>query len=376
MKKRVLIGYVPYGSGSRSIAQYVKNYFDDKNKYEICIINIADYTENNIFSKIFNKTGKPSFLQNAFYGLSNNKAFSLGNEKLIIKHLNNTKIREFIKDFNPNIFICTHFSVSYLATFYKKEGIINSKIMTILSDVKFHENSVINHYDVDYFIVQNDIIKNELIKHKVDAKKIYSYGLPINVNFFMKLDDKDFTLKKYSLSGKRPIYLMFAGGTKGYDYIFDYFKNVVKENFPIDIILMTGKNKDLKLKCENLIINSNIKNVIVLGFTKDIYNILNIADVVITKPGSSTLNECTLMKKPCILIPGVNAHEKYNARIMVKKHYALKARNSKVLVSKIRLCLNYPFIVNSMKNRLNKNYVVNDSVKKIYELVSDSLEKK
>lgn len=377
MKKKVLIGYAPFGSGHRSAAQYIKNYFESKDKYEAIMINVTSYVSSSgsFKSKILNKISKIPLIHNLFYGLSKTHTLSIGNEKFCIKSFDSPNLRNVIKEINPDIIIGTHYFVSYLSTYYKELGIIKSPIMIVLTDSVFHENWVVNHNSVDYFIVQNDIIKNELVEHKVNNKKIYPFGIPINYESLAKLDDKNYILKKYSLSGEKPIYLMFAGGSDGFSYVFDYFKAVVKKNFPIDIIFVTGKNKELKLKCENFLLKNDIKNVLVLGFTKDVFNLINVSDIVITKPGSSTLKECMLMKKPVILIPGIGGHEVYNAKFMTKNHYALKARSASGLVRKIKLCLNYPFIVNSMRNKLNK-IKLEDSIVKIYDLVDKILSKK
>lgn len=377
MKKKVLIGYAPFGSGHRSGAEYIKNYFEEKGKYETLMINVTSYISSNksLRSKILNKATKTPFIHNLFYGLSNNKTLSTGSVKLCIKTYDSPTLRKVITEYKPDIIIGTHYFVSYLMTYYKELNITDAPIMLILTDTKFHKNWIINGDKIDYFIVQNDIIKNELVENNINKKKIYPFGSTLNYKSLTLLDEKDFILKKYSLTGEKPIYLFFAGGSKGYNYTFEYFKTIVKQNFPIDIIFIAGKNKELKIKCENFLLKNNIKNTLILGYTKDIFNLLNISSVVITKPGSSTLNECILMKKPCILIPGLGGHETYNAKTMTKKHLALKARNSHSLKRKIKLCLNYPFIIKSMKNKLEKTEI-HDSINKIYELVDKILKEK
>jgi len=377
MKKRILIGYASYGNGHKAVAEYVKSYFDSKDKYEIKIIDLIDYSNKlgKFGYKVFDKANKSEFLFSMFYGLLNNKLSGIGNEKLCIKCFDTPKLRKEIQDFNPDFIISTHYYASYISSFYNKEGIINSKIMTIMTDFAHHEWWTTNHESVDYFVAPNDIVKNELLKHGVSDKKIYPFGTPINKELDRDIEDKETVLKRYSLSGRKPIYLFFAGGSLGYDYIFDYFKALMKSDLPIDVIFVSGKNKDLKVKCENFMLKNNIKNVVILGYTKDVFNLLNISDVVITKPGGTTLNECIEMKKPCILIPGIGGQESYNAKYMSKSHYAIKARGSLSLVRKVKLSLNYPFVVNSMRNKLNK-LDERDSCKKIYDLVDKVLSKK
>lgn len=374
MKKRVLIGYADYGSGHRVASEYIKNYFDEFNKYEVMVIDLSDYYKyaNRIGSKLIKRTIKNEFLYNIFYGLLNNKLASKGNEKLFIKSFDSDELRNTLKDFNPDVIISTHFYFSYMATFYNSEKITNAKIITVITDLLHHDLWISNNKDVDYFVVSNDIVKNKLSRQNIPIEKILSYGLPINMESLINLDDKDFVLKKYSLTDDKPIYLFFTDES---DISFEYLKAILKKKLAINIIFITGKNKSLKLKCENYLIKYNIKNVLILGQSKDIYNLINISSMVITKPTLNTLNECMLMKKPSILIPGISVQDNYNSKYMLKNHYSVKVRGPKNLARKIKLSLTYPFIVKSMKNKLNK-IDTKDSCKKIYELVNRILSEK
>lgn len=374
MKKRVLIGYAECGSGHKSASEYIKKYFDEFNKYEVMVINLSDYYEyaSKMGSKFIKHTIKSEFLYNIFYGLFNNKLASKGNYKLCIKSFDSKELRDDISRFNPDIVISTHFYFSYMTAFYNKEKVINSKIITVITDLLHHDWWTINHKDIDYFVVSNDIVKNKLSKSNIPDDKILSYGVPIHMESLINLDDKDFVLKKYSLTGNKPIYLFFSDGS---DISLEYLKTILKKKLLIDIIFITGKNKSLKLRCENYLIKYNIKNVLVLGQTKDVYNLINISNLVITKPTLNTLNDCMFMKKPCILLPGVSVQDNYNSKYMTKNHYAVKVRGPKGLARKIKISLTYPFIVKSMINKLNK-IDTKDSCKKIYELTNKILKEK
>lgn len=363
MKKRVMIGYAEYEFNHKSVAQYVKNYFVDKDDYEIMIINLDDYLNKKTISNLTN---------NFFYNLFNNKMTNKQNINLCVKLYDNENLRKVISDFNPDIVIATHFYMSYISLYYNSLKLINSKIMSIIVSSKHLDWWLIDKSNIDAFIVKNEIVKTELVKYKVDENKIYPFGIPINRCLSEDILSKDLILKRYSLDSSKPIYLFFCSEDSRRDYIFEYFKGIVSKNYPIQIILMTDKNKELRLKCENLILKNDLKNVLVLGFSKDIYNLLNICDVVITKPNSETLYKCLEMKKPCILIPGISSQEINNSKYMTKNHYAVKIRGVHSLSRRIKLFLNYPFLVSSMRNKLLK---LNDeeALKNIYSLTDKIL---
>ncbi len=373
MRKKILIGYADYGSGHKSVANYIKDYLENKNEFDIELINISDYGNSlgNISIKLYNKLCNKEKLYSLLYDASNTKLISLGNIKFCKKCFDNEKLRNKIKEFKPDIVVSTHFYISYIISYYNSINLTKSKIMTILTDFTSHKFWTINEKDTDYFIVQNEILKNNLIKNGIEEKKIKAFGIPVNSKTNEYLDTKENIIKKYSLSGK-PIYLFFAGASAGFDYTFEYFTKLLKEPIPIDIIYICGKNKELKEKAQEYIINNNIKNALVLGFIKDVFNLINVSDVVITKPGGSTLNELIELKTPSILIPGFGGQEEKNEKFMCKRHYSVKVKNPKELYKKVKSFIKYPFIIKSMKNKLNK---VNnkEASKQIYELIKKML---
>ena len=44
MKKRILITYGSYGSGHKTIANYIKNYIEDNYDYEIKILDFTEHS--------------------------------------------------------------------------------------------------------------------------------------------------------------------------------------------------------------------------------------------------------------------------------------------------------------------------------------------
>lgn len=367
MKKKIIICYSNYSSASLSVANNIKNALDNS-KYEVKSIDINDYANKlNIFSNaLFKETNRIKFLSGFLYKIINNKLVSTINEQYAIMCFDCNKLRKEFSKFKPDLIITTHFYSSFIATFYNKIDIIKSKVLTIVTDYTSHKFWSANHKDVNVYIVSNNVIKNDYVKSGVNSKKIYSYGLPHKEEF--DLEDKIEVRNKYSIKDNKPLYCFFAGGDTGNSYTYEYFKILVNKNYDINIIFACGKNKALKLKCEEYIHKKNIKNVLVLGFTKDIYNLINISDIVITKPGSNAINDAILLKKPTILLPPTNSSEKFNAKYMLKNHFSLKGYTPIQLTKKVKLTLNYNFITKTITNKLNK-IDTNNSLKKTIDLI-------
>ena len=106
----------------------------------------------------------------------------------------------------------------------------------------------------------------------------------------------------------------------------------------------------------------------------DVYSLLKISDIVITKPGGATLTECIDMQVPMILIPGNGGPEKYNARYICQKKFGMKTITTWGMCKAVQKTLNNPNLVNKWQNYLAKN-TKNESTKKIFDLTNNLLDK-
>ncbi|MFH1457225.1 MAG: undecaprenyldiphospho-muramoylpentapeptide beta-N-acetylglucosaminyltransferase [Patescibacteria group bacterium] len=117
---------------------------------------------------------------------------------------------------------------------------------------------------------------------------------------------------EFSFNNNLPILLVMGGGTGA-----SAINNLVWESADelikfCDIIHITGKNKN------NKIINSN--NYKAFEFLKnEMFDVLKLADIVVSRAGLSSLTELAYFKKACILIPIPCTHQEDNAEYFVDK---------------------------------------------------------
>ena len=372
MKKKVLVLYARYGSGHEAIAKYVANYLSEDKNLNIYLLDISDYGNflGRIGVKVMDFVGKyrPALIFNFFYELMDHRLTTLAHNQFAKKSYDNETLRNVIVDYNPDIVISTHFYASNIITYYKKLGLIKPKLYTIITDYRPHECWIRNKHLEDGYIVGNNVVKEELIERGVESKKIYPFGLPLNIEKIKHLDKIEDIYKRYNLKKDKKIYLFFGGSSVGSMYYYDYFKTICKLNLDKFIIFISGKNEKLRVKCEEYVSKNKIDNVLVLGYSKDVLNLMKISTLVISKPGGATVTESLEMRLPMILVPGVGGQEKYNARFITRKRYGLKVRTvwgfKRVLE---RLEVNDTFILKAHE-RLKK-LDNNESVEKIHNLI-------
>lgn len=379
MGKRVLIIYAPYGSGHKSIADKINNYLEEHSDLEVKVFDVAKYSNllGKLSIRIFDVFTRHSFHKtfSFIYDIADNRLASLSQMKLVKKAFDNEKLRKEIADFNPDLTISTHFFGGNIISYYNKLGITDSLIMTVITDYVSHSYWRKDHQSQDAFIVANDIMKNVMIKKGIDGKKIYPFGLPFDRKNMENLDSKEEVVFKYHIDPAKKTYLFFGGGAMGSMGSLDYLKALIWQDLPINIIFISGRNQKLEEKARRYVMKKKASNVKVLGFTKDVYNLLNVSDVVISKPGGATLTECIDMRVPLILIPGNGGPEKYNARYICKKKYGCKVMSPIGLASAVKKTLKKEKLVIKWRENMQK-HDKNESTKKILELALKMLKNK
>lgn len=374
MKKKILITYASYGSGHKTVANYIYEYFKEHGDYDVKIVDVMDYASliGKINLKLFNMIFKFQFSLPATIGyeLSDNKIVTAP-YKIYTKACLNKKLQKDFLEYNPDLLIATHFFGGIMMGSINKKYHTKTKIITIITDYSSNCMWLQNHKYEDYIVVSNEIVKQEVLKFGVDEKKICPFGIPLSSKFKVT-DDKEKIKLKYNIKNNKPIILFFGGGSIGSNFTYNYLKALLKLKLDVNIIFVAGKNVELQNKVNDLVMKENTPNITVLGFTNDVSNLLNIATLVITKPGGLSVTEALEMKTPMILIPGNGGQENYNANFVTKNKFGLRVRTPFQLSRVMKKINNNPEIVQNMYNNL-KNQEENKSIEKLFNLVEKEL---
>ena len=378
-KKKVLITYATYGSGHKTVANYVYEYLEKYSDYEIKIIDLMDYENliGYISKKAFEQNFKhktSSIIFSIIYEIMDYKTTTIPYKQVTKSVFKNKKLKEDIIAFGPDLLISTHFFGNIVVGMLHKKKLTNAKIISIIPDYDSHEMWLKDEKSINAFIVSNEIVKKQLVEEKINPKKVYPYGLPLSEKF-KNLSDVTDIKEKYHVNNKKKTFFFFAGGSLGSSFSYDYLKKLLSKRYDINIIFVCGKNEKLKAKVTKLVTKNSYQNVEIIGFSNEVNNLLNIADVVITKPGGLSITECLEMKKPMLLIPGNGGQEIYNARFICKNGYGLKCKTPRKLAKAVGSLLYKKHLLNNLKRKLN-TYFDNNSIEKIYKLSEKLLNEK
>ena len=342
---KVLIFYASYGGGHLNAAKSIENCI--KNNYKNIDVEMIDCM------KYVNKTIE-KITTAAYREMAKKMPWAWGRiysdaQKGPLAHITSRsnkimaiKLLQLLRQKNPDLIISTHPFGSQMCSYLKRKNKITAKIATILTDFAPHDQWLVGHESTDYFFVAHDKMKDYLISKNVDKNSIFVTGIPIS-DRFQKKYDKNEILQQFNLSREKFTVLFFGGGEFGLgktrtSQIFEDFVRETKIH-NIQIIAISGKNPKMKDSFEEIVTNNKAKeNVVILEFTNKVPELMNISNVVVTKPGGLTTSESLASHLPMVVINPIPGQEEENAEFLESKGIAVwikKNDNSEKIIESL-----------------------------------------
>ncbi len=252
------------------------------------------------------------------YGI--NRKISIENIKNMFKTLRGLKeAKKIVKEFNPDIVIGTGGFICGPVLMAAKK----CKIPTII-----HESNAFP--GVATKLLSNKVNTvlvgfNDAVKRLPNAKKIIVTGTPTKIKKInLSKEQKEKIIDEIKLNKELPIVLVFGGsqGAKSINStLIDIIKNKTNNNYQIIWASGPKQYNVIKNSLKELKIDINkIENVKILPYIYNMEEMMNLADIIISRSGAMTINEIAITGKPAIFVPfpfATENHQEYNARVLV-----------------------------------------------------------
>lgn len=184
----------------------------------------------------------------------------------------------------------------------------------------------------DHYFVATEEAALSLGRWGVDRSIISTTGIPIDPVFATPKDVK-FCRDKHGLSHDRPAVLLLAGGF-GVGPIEQLFEAALQVEKPIHLAVVCGKNEALKKSLAKIKPPTRHKTT-VLGFTREMDELMAAADVVVSKPGGLTTSEILARGAAMIIVNPILGQESRNSDYLLEHGAAIKANSAAVLSHKL-----------------------------------------
>jgi processive 1,2-diacylglycerol beta-glucosyltransferase len=273
------------------------------------------------------------------------------------------KLYHYILKNKIDVVISSHLFPMEALTYLKLKYDLKTKCYGILTDytcIPFLEETKLD----GYFIAHKEIGK-ELVKKKINKKYIITSGIPVSNKFIAKIA-KEEARRKLKLPLDDKIILMMTGGVgcgSATDILNALLANLENNG---KIIILVGRNNELKTKINNLFYKN--KRLKVISFTKKVNLYMDACDLLLTKPGGLSSTEAAVKNVPFIHTMPIPGCETKNALFFAKHHMSIKVGNLKELIVETKKLLNNSKLCTKMISNQNK-YINKQAAKDICDYI-------
>lgn len=267
--------------------------------------------------------------------------------QFLIYQLMHRNLEIVLEQINPDLVICTHpFSSSSLSRLKRKGYQVH--LCTVVTD--FHVHKVWAQPEVDLYMASNEDVARQLIRYGISAQRIAVTGIPVK---------SDFWKKKNKLEARNGLHLknlptvLVMGGGLGLGGIKEIANTLIKWTNNIQLIICAGSNEPLKTFLENNVLFQH-PHIVILGYVNFIDQLLDAADVLITKPGGLTCFEALTKGIPMLIYEPIPGHEEYNCDYLVGRNLAIKVRSKQEVDNWIEKLLLFPETFKGLHENMKK----------------------
>ncbi|HLW80024.1 MAG TPA: glycosyltransferase [Terriglobia bacterium] len=190
----------------------------------------------------------------------------------------------YIERLDPDVVVATEVGMLEIAALYKRRARAKYRLAGVeLMDF----NRAWVQPEVDLYLVTHEDLGAELVAAGAARGKVMASGQPIEAKFG-SLPPRGGTRARLGLDPGLPVILVLFGGT-GFGKPRRIVSELGRVNQPYQTVFITGRNRRLEEEIGGLV--SGLPRARVLGWADNVHEWMVASDLMISKPGGSTLTE-------------------------------------------------------------------------------------
>jgi len=350
MGKRILILSVSAGTGHVRAAEALEKAFrQEPGVQEVRCVDALKYTNQlfrDFYSKLYTQMVEKAPALLGWWYKKSDEPWRTDRMRLMLDRLNTAPLVAFIKKFNPDVTVCTHFLPAELISYLISEEKLQARLSIVVTDLDFHAMwlSLVFHR---YFVALDET-KVHLTKLGLPADRITVSGIPIDA-LFGEQRDVPRLRNELGLAGEGPVILVSAGalGVSPAEVVLEALLELEK---PVRIVMVAGRSEELKARLEEAAARARPGTTVkVIGYTSEMHLWMAAADLFIGKPGGLTTSEAMASGLPMVIVAPIPGQEERNSDHLLEKGIAIKCNEFTTLAYKVGALLDDPERLARMK---------------------------
>ena len=369
--RRVLIFYVNPNSGHHSAALAIEEAFHQLYpNVEVAVLDFMKYG-NPVVAQLMMKSYKSLIKRSpgTWQYLYDNPKVLQNTERFrnMTTRFNLNRIRKVITDMKPHAVICTQAIPCCALAYYKRKKNMSFPLIGVSTDFATH--SYWFHDEVNRYVVPSEREKVRIVSRGISEKLVRDFGIPIHPKFLIK-HEADLLIEKFGIDEKM-FTILIMGGSQGLGRLDEVVKRISRIPAAFQLLIVAGTNKSLLKDLNGYQKKGKYQRYIrVFSHVDYIDELMEISDLVVTKPGGLTSSEAMAKNCPMILINPLPGQEKQNAEYLVSEKVAVLVEEQEELIQLITSIVNDEAQVNEFKlqqQRIRKENAVFDIVNMVMQ---------
>jgi processive 1,2-diacylglycerol beta-glucosyltransferase len=323
---------------------------------EVRHVDMLQYT-NPLFRNLYSKTyiemvnRMPELLGWLYDQLD--KPWKMERRKLAFDKLNAGPFVKFLKEYQPQITVCTHFLPAEIISWLKAKKQFAARQAIVVTDFDLHAMWLCRHFEQYFVPLEETRVHTE--KLGIPRDRIAVTGIPIDPVFAqpkVKLEMR----KKYGLQPDLTTILVSAGGF-GVGPVENLMTSLRELRHPAQVVAICGRNAELKAKLEALWLarsGSSQVNIHPIGYTDQMDEYMAASDLLLGKPGGLTTSEALARGLVIIVVNPIPGQEERNSDHLLEEGVAIRCNNPPTLAYKIDRLLDDPARLARMRSNVER----------------------
>jgi len=219
-----------------------------------------------------------------------------------------------IKQLRPDAIVCTHPIPNAIISRLKRLG-LELPLYTVITDYDAHGTWIAD--GVSSYFVSTDEVKNKLLLRGINTESIRVTGIPVHPNF-LKAHDRAELISRFGLKPMPTVLVMGGGwGMLGHK---EFLERLVGWRDRIQLLLCMGSNSDqMETLAKNPVFDH--PNIHLFGYTNEIDKLMDVSDLLITKPGGMTCTEALIKGIPMMFFTPLPGQEEENCQYFTSRGF-------------------------------------------------------
>lgn|GEM_PF-6697707 len=344
-KKKIFVIYAKSGGGHQSVADAIGQSISKMAPYHDVEI-LDGFQDLAILSSKWTNTYKYSInharrLYNSVYDLTDG---FLQNKTIegVFGLLLGFVINKFIDRNNADLYISCHpfFNMILPRPVQKKT---HARFVSVITDPITPHAHNFSQY-VDLCVVSSNAARDIAIKQKLNPKQIRVIGHPVQREYIETKSDRKYILKSLGLTEDK-ITVLITGGADGLGKVYDTVIPLCNSGLPIQMIVVCGRNEKLYSEINKKL---NKSSVLVFEYLNGLADMMSVSDIVVAKPGASTIHESFVYGLPVIMYDAIIGQESGNVKYIENNGAGKYCLNVNQVVQTVGALVKNPMLKENM----------------------------